>query len=180
MRSLQHMNETNTLILIASVVAAVGIGVAIFFLLRFLRGTIKLQLPVTGYRAGDEIIGSFELHTKKAIQGNRLIVSLIGVEQRRHQRNGKTETDSHEIFRKEELIEEARLYPAGTRQRYDFALKIPQPSELEAKIRDLAKGIQMVASLLSANRQKVVWRVEARLDAKGIDLVGSQKVTVSD
>jgi capsular polysaccharide biosynthesis protein len=43
------MEDSNTLIIIISVAAAAVIGIGIFFLLRFLRGTIKIQLPVTAF-----------------------------------------------------------------------------------------------------------------------------------
>jgi hypothetical protein len=74
------MEDSLTLIIIISVAAAAVIGIGIFFLLRFLRGTIKVQLPVTAFSPGDEVKGSFELHVKKPIQSKRLLVSLIGTQ----------------------------------------------------------------------------------------------------
>lgn len=43
------MTDKLMIILIASVVAAVLIGIGVFNLLGFMRGTIKLNPPVTGF-----------------------------------------------------------------------------------------------------------------------------------
>lgn len=174
------MNDNLLLIIILCVALAVAGGIGAYFLMRFLRGSIKLHLPVTSFQPGDEIKGRFDLHAKKAIEGKRLIVSLIGTEHRRHRQNGKSETQTQEIFRKETLVEEARSYPAGTQQSYNFALRIPEPNETEEKVQAWAKGLDQAVNMMTGSRRRVVWKVEARLDAKGIDLVGSQTVSVND
>ncbi len=173
------MEDSLTLIIIISVVAAAVIGVGIFFLLRFLRGSIKLQLPITSFSPGDEITGSFELHAKKPIQGKRLVVSLIGTQHTRTTRNGKTESHSNEIFRKEEVIEKERDYRAGFRETYNFSLGIPKGNDNEQMLQGVANTLMMAANIASRSRTNIRWKLEARLVAKGIDLVGSKKVSVN-
>ncbi len=174
------MEDPVTLIIIISVAAAAVIGVGFFFLLRFLRGSIKLQLPISAFSPGDEIKGNFELHAKKPIQGKRLVVSLIGTQHTRTRRDGKTESHSREIFRKEEVIEQARDYMAGFRENYNFTLGIPKGSDKEQVLQGLANTLMMAANIASRNRTDIRWKLEARLEAKGIDLVGSKKVSINE
>ncbi len=174
------MEDSNILIIIISVAAAVVIGIGIYFLLRFLRGTIKLQLPMTSFSPGDIIKGSFELLAKKPIQGKRLVVSLIGTQHTKTTRDGKTESHSREVFRKEEVIEQDRDYRAGFRETYNFTLGIPKAGEKEQMAQDVAKTIMMVANIAGRSRTDIRWKLEARLEAKGIDLVGSRKVNIND
>ncbi len=173
------MENTNTLILIVSIAAAVVIGIGIFFLLRFLRGTIKLSLPLTAFSPGDEIKGSFELHVKKPIQGKRLIVSLIGTQHRRTKRNGKTESHTQEVYRKEEVIEQGRQYQAGLRETYHFTMVIPEESDNEQMLKSAAKTVMMAADIVSGSRTQTRWKLEARLETKGIDLVGWKRVKLN-
>lgn len=174
------MEDSNTLIIIISVAAAAVIGIGIFFLLRFLRGTIKVQLPETAFSPGDEVKGSFELHVKKAIQGKRLLVSLIGTQHTRTTRDGKTESHTREVFRKEEVIEQGRDYRSGFRQTYNFTLAIPKGSDKEQILQGVVNTLLTVANIASRSRMDIRWKLEARLQAKGIDLVGSRKVRVND
>jgi hypothetical protein len=173
------MEDSNLQILIISIVAAIVIGIGIYFLLRFLRGTIKLQLPLTAFSPGEEVKGSFELHVKKPIQGKRLLVSLIGTQHTRTTRNGKTETHSQEVFRKEDVIEKERDYRAGFRETYNFTLAIPKGSSEEEMLQGVANTLMMAANIARRSRTDVRWKLEARLQAKGIDLVGSKKVSVN-
>ena len=88
----------NTILIIVSVLLAGAVLAAIiYYVARFLRGSIKLSLPRAVFNPGDMIEGSFDLHTKKSIQGNQLIVSLIGVQVTKTRRDGETKTHSDEI-----------------------------------------------------------------------------------
>ena len=173
------MEDSNTLIIIIAIAAAIAIGIGIYFLLRFLRGTIKLSLPMTAFSAGDEVKGSFELHVKKPIQSKRLLVSLIGTQHRRTKRNGKTESHSHEVYRKEEVIEQGRQYQAGFREIYHFKMAIPKASDNEQMLKSAANTVMMAADIVSGSRTETRWKLEARLEAKGIDLVGSRRVKLN-
>ncbi len=166
-----------TIIIVIAAVAIVATGG--FFLARHLRGKIKLSLPVTGFDPGDPIKGSFELHAKKPISGKRLIVRLIGTQQIRTKRGDKTETHSQEVYRKEEIIEESRDYPAGFRERYSFELTAPKSGQSELPDNDMVKTIVSTAQMMGNRRIQMRWKLEARLVAKGIDLVGSRRVYVN-
>ena len=173
------MTDSTIFTIIIAVVAIGIIATGGFFIARHLRGKIRLSLPVTGFDAGDPIKGSFELHTKKPISGKRLIVRLIGTQHIRTRRGDKTETHSHEVYRKEEVIEESRDYPAGYRNTYSFELTAPKSGLSEMPGSDLVKNLASAASMIGNRRVQMRWKLEARLVAKGIDLVGSRRIYVN-
>ena len=86
------MDKTTVLILIALAVIAVLGAIAAYFIVRFMKGTIKLLLPRTAFNAGDVITGSFDLHAKKDIEAYKLIVSLVGVQVTKTYEDGKRKT----------------------------------------------------------------------------------------
>lgn len=99
--------QNNTVLIVLGVVLGGGILAAIgYYIARFMRGTIKLSLPRTAFNPGDTISGSFDFHTKKTIQGNKLLVSLIGVQVTKTYEDGKTRTRSRE---EESGMTESRL-----------------------------------------------------------------------
>jgi hypothetical protein len=175
----------NNLILIL-ILAAIGVVMAIvagYYVVRFMRGSIKITMVRTGYNAGETITGSFELHTKKPIEGNKLTVSLICQEVTRTRRGGKTRTHTEEVYRDEKIIEEARMYHPGHKATHQFEIKAPDfgSGRVPAEVTDspVFQAIGMAARFLGSSRSYLKWRVEARLDAKGVDLAASKKVTVN-
>jgi len=172
--------DDNTILIIIAVVAGIAIiAIAGFQIARYLRGSIKLSLPQTAYDPGSDIKGSFELKTRKAIEGKRLIVSLIGNEVTETRRDGKTETRQQEIYRNEKIIEGERAYQAGYENKYDFEIPAPKASAPEFMNSPLAGALASAASLLSNRRTRIQWKLEARLVAKGIDLVGSKRISIN-
>ena len=174
------MTDSSILTIIITVAAIALIATGAFFLARYLRGKIKLQLPVTGFNPGEPIKGNFELHAKKPITGKRLIVRLTGTKHIRTKRGDKTETHSHEIFRKEELIEESRDYPAGFRESYAFEIAAPQSGQSEVPGGDLLKTLSSTVDMIGNRRVEIRWKLEARLIAKGLDLVGSRRIYINE
>jgi hypothetical protein len=151
-----------------------------YYVLRMLRGSINLTLPKTTFNPGEKVTGSFELKTKKPIEGNRLFAALVGeriTERRDHDDHRRRNVD--EIFRAEHVLEDARSYPAGHAQQYIFEIAAPEGGGPEVLNSGLGKALQMGAELLSSHRTRYRWRVEVRLDAKGIDLAASRRVTVN-
>lgn len=158
------MEDSTVLILVISVFALIAGGTGLYFLLRFLRGTIKISLPVTTFSPGDVIRGSFELHAKKAVSGKRLIVTLIGTRhERRRDKDGKSESRSQEIFRKEVVVEEARDYPAGFKESYQFELPIPDSNRADSAASDMLQNIVSAANMLSNRRVEIRWKPGLRL-----------------
>lgn len=174
------MEDSTIFIIIISIFVLIIGGIGVYYLLRFLRGSIKVTLPVTTFNPGDTIKGSFELVAKKPISGKRLVVSLIGTRhERRRDKEGKTQSHSREIYRQEVVVEEAREYPAGHNETYSFELPIPDSNQNNSGTNEMMQTIATAANFLTNRRVDIRWRVEARLEAKGIDLAGSRKVSLN-
>ncbi len=177
------MHGNKTLIVVAVVAGIVVIAIIAYYLARFMRGSIKLTLPRTAFNPGDVITGSFDLHAKKAIEGNKLVVRLIGTEITESREDGKTETNSREIYRSEVLIEPARSYPAGHMANYPFEIAAPTtPSMPDLPNNAVGQALKSVVGVIEAISDKsaqLKWKIEVRLDAKGIDLVTTQAVSIN-
>jgi hypothetical protein len=173
------MDENMGPIIIGIIIGAVVLAVILYNIARFMRGSIKLLLPLRAFSGGTEIVGSFDLHTKKRIEGNRLIVSLIGTRVTKTHRDGKTESRTVEIYRDEVLVEEGREYAAGTKEKYDFKLSTPSSESNDFLQSTVGKGLSTALKLLSNQSTKLQWKLEARLDAKGMDLVDSESISIN-
>lgn len=173
------MGDNLVLIIVAAVAGVVLIGVAVYYLMRFMRGSIKMTLTQTAFNPGDTIKGSFDLHTKKPVEGNKLIVSLIGTQVTKTKENDSTRSDSREIYRNEVLLENAKVYPAGHTSTHDFEIPTPNTGAQEFLNSTTGQAISAAFSLLGNRRTEFIWKVEARLDAKGVDLAKSKRVTLN-
>ena len=93
------MPDNTLLIVICTVLVLLLVGVVIYFAMRFMRGSIKLSMPQTSFGTGQMISGSFDLLTKKSIQGNQLFVTLRGIKVTEYRNNdGDKKTRSDEIY----------------------------------------------------------------------------------
>lgn len=167
---------------IVTIVAVGALGIfalclIVYYIMRMMRGSITITLPRTAFNPGESIAGSFELKTRKNVEGQRLYVALIGQQVTETQENGETET--REVYRDEQTLEEARIYEAGARRRYDFRMQAPSIEMPEFMQSGLGKALVMGARLLGGSRQRMRWKIEVRLEAKGIDLASSKKVSIN-
>ncbi len=175
------MHGNKTWIIVAIVAGVVVLAIIAYFIARFLRGTIKLTLVRTAFNPGDTITGSFDLHAKKAIEGNKLVVRLIGTqitETSREEKTG-TDTDSKEIYRDEVVVEGARAYPAGHMATHQFEIATPQTQTPEFLNSTTGQILSSALRFATNNSTRIKWQIEVRLDAKGIDLATSKPVTIN-
>ena len=173
------MPENTSLIVICTILGLLLVGVLAYFVIRFLRGSIKLTMPQTSFGAGQMISGSFDLMTKKSIQGNQLFVTLRGVKETKIRDGEKTRTRRDEIYCDQVTLEDAREYPAGYSAKYDFQISTPNVQSPEFMNSGIGQALVSAFRLLSDRRTRIKWRVEARLDAKGIDLAASKSVQLN-
>ena len=173
------MPENTSLIVICTILGLLLVGVIAYFVMRFLRGSIKLTMPQTSFGAGQMISGSFDLMTKKSIQGNQLFVTLRGVKETKIRDGEKTRTRRDEIYCDQVTLEDAREYPAGYSAKYDFQISTPNVQSPEFMNSGVGQALVSAFRLLSDRRTRIKWRVEARLDAKGIDLAASKSVQLN-
>ena len=148
--------------------------------MRYLRGSIALNLQSTAFNPGVTIKGNLELLTRKNLSGNKLIVSLIGDKVTRYYENDEKKTRTREIHRSEILLENAREYPAGHTATHEFEINIPGNSA-SAPSADSALGQVLSAASELINDRDVYyeWKIEARLDAKGVDLAKNKKISIN-
>jgi len=163
------------------IVAVVGViaAIAAYYVMRFMKGSIKLSLPQTGFEPGQTITGSFDLETKKPIQSKKLIVSLIGLKITKTREGDKTRTRTQEIYRNEVLVEDAREYPAGHTAQHQFEIATPNTGSSDFMNSALGQTVGAALRLLSDRRTRLKWKVEARLDTKGVDLAASKSVSIN-
>ena len=173
------MPENTSLIVICTILGLLLVGVIAYFVMRFLRGSIKLTMPQTSFGAGQMISGSFDLMTKKSIQGNQLFVTLRGVKETKIRDGEKTRTRRDEIYCDQVTLEDAREYPAGYSAKYDFQISTPNVQSPEFMNSGIGQALVSAFRLLSDRSTRIKWRVEARLDAKGIDLAASKSVQLN-
>ena len=174
------MPDNTLLIVICSVLVLLLVGVIIYFVLRFMRGSITLTMPQTSFGAGQFVTGSFDLLTKKAIQGNQLVVTLKGTKITEYRNNdGDKKTRSDEIYCDQVTLEDARQYPAGHSARHDFQIPTPNVQSPEFMNSGLGQTLVSAFRLLSDRQTRIKWKIEARLDAKGIDLAASKSIQLN-
>ena len=173
------MSESAVWIVLVVIVGGGIAAIVAYNVARARRGSIEVSLPSTAFKPGDVIAGSFELHAKQPIEGRRLVVSLIGTQVTKTREDGKTRSRSSEIFREEKLIEDAREYPAEHRETHPFEIEVPDavlPEQLNSPLgKALASGLRFAG----ASQTHLRWRIEARLVAKGIDLIASRRVSIT-
>jgi predicted small secreted protein len=164
---------------IPAILVLVVVLVAGYYIIRFMRGSIKITLVKNSFNEGEHVTGSFELTTRKQIDGNRLYVMLVGKEVTKERRGDKTRTHTREIYRDEMTMEEAKTFSAGQTMNYDFQLTTPASAGPDAPSSPLGKTLKVGMEILGGRRSYLQWMVEARLDAKGVDLTARKKVTVN-
>jgi len=153
--------------------------IAAYYIARYMRGSIKIALAKNAFNEGEQITGSFELVTRKEIDGNRLFVALIGKEVTRQRHGDKTRTHTREIYRDEVTIEDAKIFAACATANYDFQLAAPSSAGPDVLDSALGKTLKVGMELLGGRRKTLYWSVEARLDAKGVDLAARKKITLN-
>lgn len=166
---------TATIISVIAIAVAVIALVAGYYLIRHSRGNIKLTLGRDSYDPGDTIEGSFTLLAKKPLSGKQLQVSVIGKEITEERDGNTTHTRTREIYRDEQIIEGARAYPAGKTQEYSFQIAVPDLNRSNSIGGVLGEIVGVGLDLLNSGR-RLEWRVEARLDADGVDLSDSARI----
>lgn len=164
---------------VPAVLVLIVVGIIAYFVLRRLRGSITLSLSRTSFNAGEKVTGSFHLKTRKQIECNRLYAALIGQRVIEHRSEDRTRTDTDEIYRAEHTFEESVTYPPEHTQQYSFELPTPQAGGPDFFESTVGKALRLGLDALSDRRTRFRWRVEVRLDAKGIDLATSRGINVN-
>ena len=170
--------------IIGGIILAVLLVMLGLFVAARMKGKLVLTLNKGGYAPGEIISGELQVTTKRVIEGNRLFVALVGYEEVRRRvtdsdGSDKTETERHEIYRDELDLIGAGPMPAGTDKSLPFQLGTPN---LQAGAQNptgvVGSALGALGSMIGNDRKRI-WEVQARYDAKGLDLKTKKKVTVS-
>lgn len=175
------MSSTFIIGVTAAIVVVALIGG--YYIMRYRRGSVEVILSKHGFNPGEKVRGTFKMTTRQDIEGKRLYAAFVGEEVTRHHHGDSsgsesTRTDTKEIYRDEYTIEEGVNYPAGQTIEREFELTAPTSSGQGSLESPLGKTVQLGMELFGGHRTDLRWTVEVCLDAKGIDLAGSENVTV--
>ncbi|WP_300675387.1 hypothetical protein [Desulfoluna sp.] len=157
-------------LVIAAVIACVAV-----FILRKLKGSLKIVMARTSFDSGSDIEGQIIVKTNKETHGNFLSVALVADEITTRYEDDERKTDTREVYRDQYELEGSRAYPAGHEASHDFKLPIPAMDNMETP---LGKAISSFAQSFGSRQSRVEWTVESRLDATGVDLVVKKIVSV--
>ncbi|MBX2852993.1 MAG: hypothetical protein KTR15_14755 [Phycisphaeraceae bacterium] len=177
-------------IVIAAVVLIIG-GIAAYYIARFMKGRLELELSRSSASSEELISGQVTLEAKKNIRG-LLKVSLVAREKRtKRDSDGDESTEYVEVYRYDQVLEETRDFQAGFREAYPFDLLAPTAEEVRTGaaalkgMADKAGGgvmggvLKAAAGAASFMSGRLYWHVESRLDADGVDLFTKEKCTVN-
>jgi len=179
------------LYIVIGVIAVILAGIAAYYIARYMKGSIDLELSRDSANSEELITGRATVEAKKPIHG-LLKVSLVGREKRKKRSsNNNNSTEWVEVYRYDHILEETRDFEAGFRQDYNFDLLAPTSEEVRsggAMLKALADHsgdgalggvMKMAAGAASFMAGRVYWHVEARLDADGVDLYAKEKCQVN-
>lgn len=165
--------------IVFAVIGLIAFAVASYFILRYMKGSIKIQLGKTSFDAGEAIKGNFRLVARQTIEANKLSVALVAEQViKRKDSDGKDVTDSHEVYRDEQVLEGQCLYEKGFDKTHSFELLVPQSGESSMDSSNVGKALKTLGSMMDMNQRYLEWSIEVLLDAKGIDLASREKVYV--
>jgi hypothetical protein len=165
--------------MVFTAIGLIALAVVGYFILRYLKGSIEIQLDKTSFAAGETIKGSFRLITRQAIEANKLSVTLVAEEViKRKDSDGDDETDTREVYRDEQVIEGKHLYEKGFDNTHDFELLVPVTGESSMDGSQMGQALNALGSMMDMNRRYIEWSIEVCLDAKGIDLASSERVYI--
>ena len=173
------MGENSNMIVTIAVVVVVLGGLVAYYVIRGMKGNLTLTLNHRGVGSGDKFTGRVQVVCKKPVEGNRLVATLIGTERIEERTDEGTKTRTREIYRADALLEEARSYEAGFEESYRFELVAPSADQVGVAGSGLGKMVERGVGMLTGRERDLLWKIEGRLDAKGLDLVDSEKVTVN-
>jgi len=145
------------------------------FVLRKLKGSLKIVMPRTSFDSGGDIEGQILVKINKETQGNFLSVALVADEIITRYEDNERETDTREVYRDQYELEGTRSYSSGHESALDFKLTIPVMNNMETP---LGKAINTLAHSFGSRQTRVEWTVESRLDGQGVDLVTKKVVSV--
>jgi len=167
--------------IIAVIIALVVIWIVIWvYIAKKNKWTLKIEISKDDFASWETIKGSLSLLAKKPIQWNKLWVKLVCYEEvTRRDPDGYSNTQKRVLRDKTVNIEEQRGYMPGYNKSYPRKLQIPIKEWQDTTNSTFGKVLSVI-SRFTGNQKNIYRALEARLDAKGLDLTDSQKLYIHD
>ena len=158
-------------------VVAIIVGPMIRSVLSDMKGTLKIHLDEDNFKAGDIVEGFVDVKIKKQCESQFLIVVLIGTKEEKYRRReGGMSTKRVEIYRKNHQLEGENIYEVGSNERYEF--KITLPSGAKTPYDENWEALGNLVDSARAEKDNLEWLLEARLNAKGVDLLDRRQISI--
>ncbi|MFT4303862.1 MAG: hypothetical protein ACMXYG_04810 [Candidatus Woesearchaeota archaeon] len=175
-------------LIILSIFGVVIIAISVYWILRFMKGKIVLNIPKGNYFFGEKISGNFNVVARSDINVNQIIVSLVCREITRSRNNAmmsstrrtgsNNTTQSYEIFRSENVVSGATNIPKGTTKSYDFTIGTPaDDNNLGAGATN--RTLNTVSTLVTGFSRNLQWSVDVKVDSKGVNLTSRRKISLT-
>lgn len=159
--------------------AAGGTAVVAYYAARFMKGSVNLKFERRRYKAGDSIQGTVSLRCRQEVECNRFYVALVCTEVTKKSTNSGTDTHTREVFRRSQELAGRVKFPAGTDETHEFKLEVPESVGLvRGATPAIDAAISIVAFLVRDGTSTKEWTLETRVDATGVDLLDTKKVSV--
>ena len=110
--------------LVIGIFALIIIGVILYQVARFLKGKLELKLIKDSVSSGDALKGGVTVTAKKPMRG-QLRVALVARKKKRKTGASTNDTTQYkwgEVYRRDEVLEGKREFPAGSSQNYTFEI----------------------------------------------------------
>lgn len=162
--------------IIITIVGGVFLGMAVYQILRMMRGTIKINLDNMKFKAGDKVEGSFEVITKQNIVCNELSAKLYCYENSKM--SSSNNASKRKLLERKQILQEKWNFMAGDTTKYSFSLTIPTLDDEDAKECNLARSVARNFRSENAVSYSLDWWLEIRMDAEGVDLAKHKRLIV--
>ena len=171
------------------IIGIVLLGIIAYYVARFLKGKLTLELSSATVASKQPLSGTLTVHAKKNIHG-MLIVALVGQVRKTVRKRKGNSSELVDVFRQETVLEEEREFPVGFTEQYQFTFVAPTSTEArsgQGVLRNVAEKVggtwgavmNVGANMVGEMQGRIEWHVEARLDAKGVDLYAEKNITVN-
>lgn len=172
-----NKNQIVTYLVFGGLAAGI-VAVIVYYIMRWMKGSARLEFENRAYSPGETIHGRVHLKCRQVVDCNRFFVALTCTRITQERRDGKTHTHRHEIFRQEVDVAPPGQFAAGTMQVFEFALPIPQSQATVSTGNQTLDSILRTVAALGTS-QRLEWNLEARVDARGVDLASKKRISIN-
>lgn len=158
-------------------VALVVVGYFIYCIRGRMKGWVDVRLDRKEALAGEEILGEVVLRARKPVIIKRIVLRFLALQSHDSERGRRVEHKQNAIYIARVNLDVTGEYLPGNDHRFPFRVKAPDVNNPKTG-RFWETLNNMAASFNFDSDKKLFWRLEARVDAKGANLVGVQIIDI--